>query len=365
LHYEIRIQAGVLSICTHREALPLRTLLDFASRQNPKRCFLFVSKVLGKHIPCRPVLMRRVYDLLARPLLDLPGPIVVIGMAETATGLGAGVAHSLAQTSGRADVLYLHTTRHPPAVPLLFAFDENHSHAPEHSLYAPQGERWAIFEQARSLILVDDEISTGRTLGLLAVQTAAHLPHLAHIELTSIVNWLTPAQRQTLTERLHPAVGFTSLLEGEFSFHPDPHYQPALPLTVNGCRRGPLARHDTGRAGLLMATETAWDFTGPTPAGPLTLLGVGEFAFAPFLAAERLEREGHDVVFQSTTRSPINAGDAIRRKLIFTDEYGEGIVNYLYNLPTDRQVIIAYEDPHHAARHDLPALVKAQTWVLA
>ncbi len=50
--YPIAIRAGDLLIETHREDMPLEALLDFASRQNPKRGFLFVSKVLGRHIPC-------------------------------------------------------------------------------------------------------------------------------------------------------------------------------------------------------------------------------------------------------------------------------------------------------------------------
>lgn len=36
----------------------LEDLLDFAQRINPKRAFLFVSKVLGRHIPVAPSTMR-------------------------------------------------------------------------------------------------------------------------------------------------------------------------------------------------------------------------------------------------------------------------------------------------------------------
>ena len=65
----------------------LEDLLDFAQRINPKRAFLFVSKVLGRHIPVAPSIMRNAFTDLANLVPDdLPEPILVIGMAETAVG---------------------------------------------------------------------------------------------------------------------------------------------------------------------------------------------------------------------------------------------------------------------------------------
>ena len=37
----------------------LEDLLDFAQRINPKRAFLFFSKVLGRHVPVAPSVMRK------------------------------------------------------------------------------------------------------------------------------------------------------------------------------------------------------------------------------------------------------------------------------------------------------------------
>jgi len=364
MRYEIRIQAGMLTLETRREDMPLDTLLSFASRQNPKRGFLFVSKVLGKHIPCRPFQMRAVYDRLAAQLQGLPGPIVVIGMAETATGLGGGVADSLARQEGRDDIFYIHTTRHWLTGPVLITFDESHSHAPDHILYAPQGERAELFARARSLVLVDDEISTGRTLRLLAERVAVHMPRLRRILLAAIVNWLDLPQQRGLMAGARQEIRLLSLLEGSFGFRPNPDFRPALPPRLSACRRSLYARHDTGRTGLIMPHGIDHLPAGPVPQGPLVMVGTGEFTFAPFLAAERLEEQGHNVLFQSTTRSPIVEGDAISRKLIFTDEQGEGIANYIYNLPTDRSVIVAYEHPAMAAAHDFPGLVAAQLWAL-
>lgn len=365
MQYQVRIQAGTLTIQTNREEMPLTALTDFASRQNPKRGFLFVSKVLGKHIPCRPSLMRQVYERLARQLRNLPSPVVIVGMAETATGLGGGVAHSLARSRNAGTILYLHTTRHYVNAPVLATFDEHHSHAPNHILYLPQQQTAALFREARSLVLVDDEISTGRTLSQLVVRLMVHMVKLEQLVFASIVNWLNQSQRQTLQKNLSRQVRFASLLDGEFQFQPNPAYQPLLPCRVSARQPSRFAQADTGRTGVLMMPGNVQLPEETIDNRPLVLVGTGEFAFAPFLAAEELERRGYDVLFQSTTRSPILVGEAIQCKLVFWDEHGEGVMNYLYNLPNDRQVIVAYEHPHMAALHDLPVQVNAQVWTLA
>ncbi|NCA72864.1 MAG: hypothetical protein EOM91_22980, partial [Sphingobacteriia bacterium] len=76
--YVYSIQGGTLHIETTEERLPLDTLLAFAARANPRRPYLFVSKVLGRHIPCAPAQMRETYRLLAEDLVDLPGPVWTI-----------------------------------------------------------------------------------------------------------------------------------------------------------------------------------------------------------------------------------------------------------------------------------------------
>lgn len=352
-------------IDTRREDMPLDVLLAFASRQNPRRGYLFVSRVLGKHIPCRPSLMRRVYERLAEPLSGFPGPMTVIGMAETATGLGAGVADSLARNSFASEMVYIHTTRYRLQAPVLVTFDENHSHAPEHILYAPQGERAELFRQSVSLVLVDDEISTGRTLKLLAKRVAVHMPKLRRIVLVSLVNWLGPSQRQALQENIHRQIEFINLLEGTFEFRPDPAYRPILPSESSFFQPSRHARMDVGRTGLIMPVDIQRLPDCSVPKEPLVIVGTGEFAFIPFLAAEELEQGGYDVLFQSTTRSPIMEGEAIQRKLMFPDEHNEGVINYIYNLPLDRRVIVAYEHPKMAATHSFVGMVDAQTWTLS
>ncbi|MFJ4721168.1 phosphoribosyltransferase [Streptomyces luteogriseus] len=139
----------------------LTGLLGLALRRNPKRAHLLVSNVLGKHVPQSPSVVygygvelgRRVRELLGA---EEAGRAVVLGYAETATGLG----HSVADGLGLAP--YLHSTRRPVAgVATAGGFEEAHSHATSHLLLP---EDPALLAGDGPLVLVDDEFSTGNTV---------------------------------------------------------------------------------------------------------------------------------------------------------------------------------------------------------
>ena len=139
----------------------LTDLLGLALRRNPKRAHLLVSNVLGKHVPQSPsvvygygfALGRRVRELLG---MEEAARTVVLGYAETATGLG----HSVADGVGLAP--YLHSTRRPVAsVAPAGGFEESHSHATSHLLLP---EDPALLVGDGPLVLVDDEFSTGNTV---------------------------------------------------------------------------------------------------------------------------------------------------------------------------------------------------------
>ncbi|MEU5519549.1 phosphoribosyltransferase [Streptomyces sp. NPDC047860] len=138
----------------------LSDLLGLALRRNPKRAHLLVSNVLGKHVPQSPsvvyghgvALGRRVRELLG----DSAADAVVLGYAETATGLG----HCVADGLGAAP--YLHSTRRPVAgTAMAGGFEESHSHATSH-LLLPQDP--LLLAGDGPLVLVDDEFSTGNTV---------------------------------------------------------------------------------------------------------------------------------------------------------------------------------------------------------
>ncbi len=183
-----------------------RVLLGLALRDNPRRAQLLVSRVLGKHVPTDPRLVHAagllLGGLVADALADQPhrrlpvdllhaavrgergaaaalhvhalqqpaeraGDALVIGFAETATALGHSVAEAL------CGVDYLHSTRRQvPGVTAAGGFTEEHSHHTDHLLLPSDP---GLLAGPRPLVLVDDELSTGRT----AVNTIAALHRVA------------------------------------------------------------------------------------------------------------------------------------------------------------------------------------------
>ncbi|WP_407564596.1 phosphoribosyltransferase [Streptomyces sp. 184] len=139
----------------------LRDLVGLALRRNPRRAHLLVSTVLGKHVPQSPSRIHGAGLRLGGLARDLLGPAaaaraVVLGYAETATGLGHCVADGLGAAA------YLHSTRRQVAgMARAAGFEEEHSHATEHLLLPADP---GLLTGEGPLVLVDDELSTGRTL---------------------------------------------------------------------------------------------------------------------------------------------------------------------------------------------------------
>jgi len=381
MHRVFPIPGGRLGVTTRREQLPLERLLGFAARENPKRPFLFVSRVLGRHLPVRPSEMRASYRMLAEPLHHLPGPVWVMGMAETATGLGLGVADSLASDARRDDVFAQHTTRFDGNQPPLLTFSESHSHAPTHLVQQPAPALRAAFYGARSLVIVDDEVSTGRSVSALVRGLLAHMPHVQTLAFVNLVDWLESEQRARLGHELADCVGsraltvlWHSLLEGAFTFTDDGQSDGPRELPVNVVARVAAlgVRDDLGRSGLRMPVRgridlNALNATGglPSVAEPVGVIGTGECAFEPFLLAETLERAGYTVHLQCLSRSPALLGGAIAATLDCPDPYGEGVGYYLHNPPPSGQFcIVVHEHPLAApladgGRHWLHLLIPA------
>ena len=187
MYINVNIEAGALHLSLTKGFDRIHGLLDFASRENQKRGYLFVSKVLGKHIPVKPSVMRALYNELAQ-LCGVADTTFVVGMAETATGLGAGLADSLSRLKKQGTVVYQHTTRHWIEADVWLRLDESHSHAVDHILYQPFDDCFEPIKAAKRLILVDDEISTGRTLLLLAEKLISELKGIEELVIVSIVS---------------------------------------------------------------------------------------------------------------------------------------------------------------------------------
>ncbi|GHD71927.1 phosphoribosyltransferase [Streptomyces goshikiensis] len=363
----------------------LDALLGLALRRNPKRAHLLVSRVLGKHVPQSPEAVYAAGYGLGERVRALLGDgaaaaAVVLGYAETATGLGHCVADGLALAP------YLHSTRRPvPGVEPAGGFEEAHSHATSHLLLPEDPE---LLAGGGPLVLVDDEFSTGNTVLNTIADLHARHPR-GHYVVVALVDMRSPADRDRLTafaEGLGARIDLVALARGTVSLPEGvlakgqalvEEYEtrgaagdadgPAAVVgsgagAASGSRSaaesgagfgsvaGPAAGSvaavervalgwpgglpDGGRHGFAPADRDRLEAAlpalagriaaalGPEP-GRVLVLGNEELMYAPLRLARALEESGaaREVRFSTTTRSPVLAVDdpgyAIRTRLVF------------------------------------------------
>ncbi len=382
----------------------LTELLGLALRRNPKRAHLLVSNVLGKHVPQRPSTVYGTGADLGRRVRALLGEgaaarAVVLGYAETATGLGHAVADGL----GLAP--YLHSTRRAVAgVAPVGGFEEEHSHATSHLLLP---EDPALLAGDGPLVLVDDEFSTGRTVLNTIAALHARFPRERYV-VVALVDMRGARDRGRLTEfaaELGARVDLVALATGTVSLPegvlergrelvaryeaeagrrrggdglPGPaHGSGAQPretatgtdrLGRDGDRprwRGPAVPNrveldwpaglpDGGRHGFTPAHRARLDAALPQmaarvraalpqDASRVLVLGNEELMYAPLRIARALEPALAEVRFSTTTRSPVlpvdDPGYAIRSRITFPahDAPADGPgERYAYNVADGR-----------------------------
>ena len=358
---EIELQRGVLSLQPNDNShWKWQDLLGFAERINPKRAFLFVSKVLGRHIPVSPHIMRHAFTDLAKLVPgDLPEPVLVIGMAETAVGLGAGAHQVLQQRYPEA--IYVTTTRHPVhGAPLLARFLEEHSHAQDQLLYgSPDAELQQQILNSKSIVLVDDEASTGKTfVNLIHALQQAGLNQISHVVTATLADWSSGIHIADLNCQS------VALMTGKWQWrdaeHPIQINMPKVDTVAFGAF-ATLAEPTWGR--LPIQDSGAHIRLAVQPDERILVLGSGEYVWSSFLLAEYLQQQGADVKFSAITRSPIAVGHAIQSALAFSDNYGLGIQNFVYNinpLEYDRILITVETATHSVAKSLLEALPNAE-----
>jgi hypothetical protein len=212
---DISVQKNILNI-------PLNSLFSMAMRKNKKRGFLFVSKLIGKHIPILPdtvsvtggllaeMFMRETgqganYDalLLAKAIeathllkaaitelstkkLKADKPTLFLGFAETATGIAQAMFSAFCD-----NCFYVHTTREVflDKQPTLI-FEEEHSHATSHLCYFDNIE---YLKNAERIVLIDDEMTTGNTT-LNFIKALINVCNAKEFIAVSILDWRDEAQ---------------------------------------------------------------------------------------------------------------------------------------------------------------------------
>jgi len=359
----------------------LEDLVGLAVRRNPRRVQLLVSAVLGKHVPTDPRIVRDAGLRLGMLVRErVTGDAVVLGYAETATALGHLVADAL-------DAPYLHSTRRAvKGVTPVGGFEEEHSHATSHLLLP---ERTDLLAGAETVVLVDDELSTGRTV--VNTVAALHADHpRSHYVVASLVDVRSTDDRacmEAAVRDLGASLTCVSLVAGAVELPADLAEKGAAllaratePVADRAAREpGALVRlaapwphgvRESGRHGFVPG-ESGFDgavaatvaaVAEVLPAGPVHVLGTEELIYAPLRIATGLaENRPEPVTFSSTTRSPVLAVDepgyAIRTALSFAahDRYSGGPEDpgrrFVYNLREGAYaaIVLVLDDPGDTA----------------
>lgn len=333
------------------------TTLRVAKRyRNAKRAYLLVNPLQAKHMPVSPTealtMMRTLGEGLRQ---EFPGARLVLGFAETATALGAAVASRLGP-----DCAFLTTTREAGEGPGWVRFLEEHSHAAEQKLWG--GDLDALLQKTDTVLFVDDEISTGKTLRNMVAQLTRRWPALGEKTLVaaSLLNRVTPEQEEALVDagitcrclvRLPQEDHTAQVVDWTVTEAP-----PAVPQNLSFRQEtlpgeGLLDPRKTLRIGAYDSScqavaEAMLSHTlGPVETlGKTLVLGTEECMYPALRLGEKLERLGAEVCCHATTRSPIGLCDApgypIRSGWKLPSFYEEERTTYVYNLREYDTVIV-------------------------
>lgn len=236
------------------ERLP--QLLGLALRRNPKRAHLLVSQVLGKHVPQLPSVVYGSGLALGERVRELLGDAearraVVLGYAETATGLGHAVADGLAHAP------YLHSTRRAvPGVAQAGGFEESHSHATSHLLLP---EDPALLAGDGPLVLADDEFSTGNTV--LNTIRALHerYPRRRYV-IVALVDMRSPADQErfaAFADEIGARVDLVAMASGTVHLPEDVLTKGQALVTTHETAQATEAAQSSGDAGGTGVAEAA------------------------------------------------------------------------------------------------------------
>ena len=398
-------------------------LFDVAARINKKRQFLFVSKVLGKHLSLQPqiplltgmllaIRYKEVIDYEQYPFTEeivtaikmkqhlksvyekcLENPVVlnektlVIGFAETATALGHAFFNMF---DGK--LAYIHTTREKVygQTPII-SFEEEHSHATSHRIYAEDRQ---LFMSYKNIILVDDEMTTGQTNINIIKQIKKTYPHIERFSVVSILDWRNREQRKAyrqLEQTLNITIDEVTLMAGEIyvegaiteeEYQRERVYTPTaveyFEHTLPSVLTYPSKSEDnqlcldpyfkgTGRFSMTVSQKQIYNEEIKELSTKLckrvtsgNKLVIGT-GECMYVPLQIAANLDENTSFQSTTRSPIFVHEhtLIYNKFCFESPENSGVENFLYNIPMNYYAEIIIIVERIASEKGLQQLIDA------
>ena len=380
----------------------LSDLFEMGIRINPKRSFLFISKLLGKHLEVHPDIPKVAGHLLANVFLNkeenhyfsdvktladkvkgidieikneldksvsLKSKPLFIGFAETATGLGHAVASAFIGTT------YVHTTREEFEDKIsIFNFEEEHSHATSHLCYLEDKE---LLNTIDHIILIDDEITTGNTCLNLIQSINEYYPNKRYTVLT-LLDWRSKEDENaysTFETKNNLQINVLSVLKGRIDVISEPsmdfliskrnkleelqkeqiqniNNKPKISIINKSFPKMKKTKQSfyAGRFGVvfnetrkieLIAKDVGENLKNCIKGNKTLCIGNGEFIYIPSRVTSYM---GDRVSFKSSTRSPIFVDQDSVIKNSIQYEINEDVINYMYNIKGYDEVFIFFEE---------------------
>lgn len=350
-------------------------LIGIAKRENNrKRPYLMVNRLQGKYMPALPKEALAMFETLAHILRREYGEerLLIVGFAETATAIGAAVAVSM-------QCPYIQTTREDIPGKEYLLFSEEHSHATEQRVVKKNLD--FLRGSDTRVILIDDEVTTGRTILNLVSRLRAEYGDRLRFSVASLLNCMEQEEKRRYQREgiaLHTLMETdrSKFAERAASCQADGAYlegkqeKPSCPYQVVTIAGAVEAR--TGTDGMTyqnacdnlcreMIVKTGlnkMDMRGKK----VLALGTEEFMFPGLCAAAQIEKLGADVRFHATTRGPVEVSCAkdypLHIRYVLPSVYDRNRKTYFYNAAQYDKVYIFTDAPNPSKEAEY-ALVNA------
>ena len=334
-----------------------KDLLKLAKRyQNSKRSYLLVNPLQAKHLAVSPEKSLAMMETFGKMLYqNHPEAKLIIGFAETATAIAAAAAMQFPE-----DACFLHTTREVLSGKCL-NFKEEHSHAVEQRLYLS-----GTLPETKEIILIDDEISTGKTIWNMVSQIRREIPAYQNTKFiaASVINRVSPENLKLLEQEnifcdclcKLEHLDYTGQVEPfqvsapeEPPFSEQLSYQCIIPQNKLPESRK-LHTVQEYRKQFQAFAECADTEIQSVLAGKkkILVLGTEECMLPALLLGNLLEQQGFTVRCHATTRSPIgicqDESYPIQEGYALPSFYDPSRKTYIYNIDKTADTVMIVTD---------------------
>lgn len=330
-----------------------KELVKIAKRENNnKRKYLVVNPLQAKHIPVKPLKTIKLFNSLADIVKSnyKDERLLLIGFAETATAIGAGVAINV-------NSYYMQTTREIVENCEYLFFTESHSHATEQKLVKNDIDN--IINKIDRIVFIEDEVTTGNTIMKIVNIIRELYGRNVKFAVASLLNGMNKKNLEGyknnnidvnyLVKTNHSK--FTEIAE---QYTADGEYinvnksNSALDIKFHNFKGLKNTRRLTISKEYVLSLENLWEninkninFQGYND---ILVIGTEEFMYPAIFIAGKLEQYGKNILCHSTTRSPIevsqNKDYPLHKRYSLLSFYDKERNIYIYDLKKYDKVLI-------------------------